>query len=120
MLPPLFIALLIPEASHPLTFSHIAIVSFLVSMASMNWVMNVVIVLVSLWSGFGAAQQVPCYFIFGDSLVDNGNNNQLNSLAKANYLPYGIDFPAGPTGRFSNGKTTVDVVGEFFNLAFFF
>ncbi|KAJ4901548.1 GDSL esterase/lipase [Raphanus sativus] len=54
----------------------------------------------------------PCYFIFGDSLVDNGNNNQLNSLARANYFPYGIDFSFGPTGRFSNGKTTVDVITE--------
>ncbi|CAI0475283.1 unnamed protein product [Linum tenue] len=58
------------------------------------------------------AQQVPCYFIFGDSLVDNGNNNQLQSLARADYMPYGIDFPGGPTGRFSNGKTTVDVIAE--------
>ncbi|CAN0853656.1 GDSL esterase/lipase At1g29670 [Linum grandiflorum] len=57
-------------------------------------------------------QQVPCYFIFGDSLADNGNNNQLPSLARANYPPYGIDFPTGPSGRFSNGKTIVDVVGE--------
>ncbi|KAJ8545379.1 hypothetical protein K7X08_017962 [Anisodus acutangulus] len=47
--------------------------------------------------------QVPCYFIFGDSLVDNGNNNNINSLARANYLPYGIDYSGGPTGRFSNG-----------------
>lgn len=59
-----------------------------------------------------AEPQVPCYFIFGDSLVDNGNNNNIQSLARANYLPYGIDFPDGPTGRFSNGKTTVDVIGE--------
>ncbi|XP_047948694.1 GDSL esterase/lipase At5g45670-like [Salvia hispanica] len=59
-----------------------------------------------------AEPQVPCYFIFGDSLVDNGNNNNIQSLAKANYLPYGIDFPAGPTGRFSNGKTTIDVIAE--------
>lgn len=58
-----------------------------------------------------ADPQVPCYFIFGDSLVDNGNNNRLQSLAKANYLPYGIDFNGGPTGRFSNGLTTVDVIG---------
>ncbi|KAL7142553.1 hypothetical protein ABFS83_08G131000 [Erythranthe nasuta] len=59
-----------------------------------------------------AEPQVPCFFIFGDSLVDNGNNNNIQSLARANYLPYGIDFSGGPTGRFSNGKTTVDVVAE--------
>ncbi|CAI0560907.1 unnamed protein product [Linum tenue] len=57
-------------------------------------------------------QQVPGYFIFGDSLVDNGNNNQLQSLARADYMPYGIDFPGGPSGRFSNGLTTVDVIAE--------
>lgn len=33
-------------------------------------------------------------------------------MARANYLPYGIDYADGPTGRFSNGKTTVDVVAE--------
>lgn len=59
-----------------------------------------------------AEAQVPCHFILGDSLVDNGNNNRLSSLAKANYMPYGIDFPGGATGRFSNGKTTVDVLSE--------
>ncbi|KAI5384831.1 hypothetical protein KIW84_071712 [Lathyrus oleraceus] len=63
-------------------------------------------------SGVRAAPQVPCYFIFGDSLVDNGNNNVLRSLARADYLPYGIDFPNGPSGRFSNGKTTVDEIAE--------
>lgn len=62
--------------------------------------------------------QVPCYFIFGDSLVDNGNNNRLSSLARADYLPYGIDFPRGPTGRFSNGKTTVDVIGKYITFHF--
>lgn len=83
----------------------------------MNLVAVVMVVVLGLWSTtrVGADPQVPCYFIFGDSLVDNGNNNQLNSLAKANYLPYGIDFGGGPTGRFSNGKTTVDVVGKFFS-----
>ncbi|CAH8361991.1 unnamed protein product, partial [Eruca vesicaria subsp. sativa] len=44
-------------------------------------------------------QQVPCYFIFGDSTFDSGNNNNLQSKAKVNYSPYGIDFPEGPTGR---------------------
>ncbi|GJY66344.1 hypothetical protein Tco_0468582 [Tanacetum coccineum] len=52
----------------------------------------------------------PCYFIFGDSLLDVGNNNALKTGAKANYLPYGIDFPQGPTGRFSNGLNTADFV----------
>ncbi|XP_027162750.1 GDSL esterase/lipase At1g29670-like [Coffea eugenioides] len=72
----------------------------------------VVMVVVVVPIGVLAQPQVPCYFIFGDSLVDNGNNNNINSLAKANYLPYGIDFPGGPTGRFCNGKTTVDVITE--------
>ncbi|OAY29071.1 GDSL esterase/lipase At1g29670 [Manihot esculenta] len=57
--------------------------------------------------------KVPCYFIFGDSSVDSGNNNNLPTGAKANFLPYGIDFPEGPTGRFCNGRTTADVIGEF-------
>ncbi|KAF5472383.1 hypothetical protein F2P56_009105 [Juglans regia] len=56
--------------------------------------------------------QVPCYFIFGDSLADDGNNNLLPTLAKANYEPYGVDFPEGPTGRFCNGRTIVDILAE--------
>ncbi|KZV57107.1 GDSL esterase/lipase-like [Dorcoceras hygrometricum] len=55
---------------------------------------------------------VPAMFIFGDSLIDNGNNNDMPSFAKANYLPYGIDFNGGPTGRFSNGYTMVDTIAE--------
>ena len=70
------------------------------------------ITLLCFYSGTNAQPQVPCYFIFGDSLVDNGNNNAIASLARANYLPYGVDFPEGPTGRFCNGKTTVDVIGK--------
>ncbi|XP_071721108.1 GDSL esterase/lipase At4g18970-like [Rutidosis leptorrhynchoides] len=56
--------------------------------------------------------QVPCYFIFGDSLYDNGNNNDLVTEAKVNFLPYGIDFPDGPTGRFSNGRNIADVIAD--------
>ncbi|CAN6443567.1 unnamed protein product [Victoria cruziana] len=58
------------------------------------------------------AQQVPCCFIFGDSLSDSGNNNHLPTLARADYRPYGIDFPQGPTGRFSNGLIVPDVAAE--------
>ncbi|KAI3796739.1 hypothetical protein L1987_39421 [Smallanthus sonchifolius] len=56
--------------------------------------------------------QVPCYFIFGDSLVDSGNNNGLTTAAKANYWPYGIDFPQGVRGRFTNGRTVADIIGQ--------
>ncbi|OAY50282.1 GDSL esterase/lipase At1g71250 [Manihot esculenta] len=56
--------------------------------------------------------RVPAMFVFGDSLVDVGNNNYLSSIARANYFPYGVDFSIGPTGRFSNGKTFVDILGE--------
>ncbi|WCJ27290.1 GDSL-like Lipase/Acylhydrolase superfamily protein [Euphorbia peplus] len=56
--------------------------------------------------------EVPCYFIFGDSLADNGNNNNLQTTAKANFKPYGIDFRSGSTGRFCNGRTVVDIIAE--------
>ncbi|GER30834.1 GDSL esterase/lipase At2g23540 [Striga asiatica] len=54
-------------------------------------------------------------FIFGDSLVDAGNNNYLQTLSKANIAPNGIDFKASggnPTGRYTNGRTIGDIVGE--------
>ncbi|CAI9115161.1 OLC1v1015998C2 [Oldenlandia corymbosa var. corymbosa] len=57
-------------------------------------------------------QQVPCFFIFGDSLVDNGNNNGLLTLARANYMPYGLDFPQAANGRFTNGRTFVDILAQ--------
>ncbi|KAL8268292.1 hypothetical protein R6Q59_002090 [Mikania micrantha] len=56
--------------------------------------------------------QVPCYFIFGDSLVDSGNNNQLQTTVKSDYPPYGTDFSEGVTGRFTNGRTVADIIGE--------
>ncbi|XVF51204.1 hypothetical protein PTKIN_Ptkin04bG0165800 [Pterospermum kingtungense] len=54
-------------------------------------------------------------FVFGDSLVDAGNNDYLFTLSKADSPPYGIDFkPSGgqPTGRFTNGRTIADIVGQ--------
>ncbi|XP_010654133.2 GDSL esterase/lipase 7 [Vitis vinifera] len=53
-------------------------------------------------------QLAPALFIFGDSFFDSGNNNNRKTLAKANYPPYGIDFPSGVTGRFSNGLIITD------------
>ncbi|RDX73102.1 GDSL esterase/lipase, partial [Mucuna pruriens] len=57
--------------------------------------------------------QVHCIYIFGDSLSDNGNNNNLPTDARVNYRPYGIDFPEGPSGRFTNGRTSIDFISEY-------
>jgi len=62
--------------------------------------------------GVNGVSQVPCLFILGDSLSDSGNNNDLPTSAKCNYRPYGIDFPTGPTGRFTNGRTEIDIISK--------
>ncbi|KAK5844765.1 hypothetical protein F383_02930 [Gossypium arboreum] len=70
--------------------------------------------LLSLRMEFSRAQMVPAVFVFGDSLVDVGNNNYLPvSIAKADFPHNGIDFPTRkPTGRFSNGKNAADLLAE--------
>lgn len=55
---------------------------------------------------------VPAMFIFGDSVVDAGNNNHIKTIVKANFPPYGRDFlNHTPTGRFCNGKLAADFTG---------
>ncbi|XP_031392277.1 GDSL esterase/lipase At5g45670-like [Punica granatum] len=56
---------------------------------------------------------VPCYFIFGDSINDNGNNNNRDTKIKATSPPYGINYPDDPTGRFTNGQNIADLIVEF-------
>ncbi|KAK7266639.1 hypothetical protein RIF29_19288 [Crotalaria pallida] len=60
----------------------------------------------------------PALYVFGDSLVDSGNNNNLMTVAKVNYKPYGADFPKGPTGRFTNGRTVADFIAEYLGLPY--
>lgn len=63
-------------------------------------------------SRVAGAGGMPATFIFGDSLVDAGNNNYIVSLSKANFPPNGIDFLGHqPTGRYTNGRTIVDILG---------
>ncbi|XP_022715688.1 GDSL esterase/lipase At1g29670-like isoform X2 [Durio zibethinus] len=77
------------------------------------WLILVLLGLLNIQQIEPREPKVPCYFIFGDSLVDSGNNNNLSTAAKTNYPPYGIDFPGGPTGRFTNGRTFTDFFAQF-------
>ncbi|GMH06569.1 hypothetical protein Nepgr_008409 [Nepenthes gracilis] len=59
----------------------------------------------------------PAAIVFGDSVVDPGNNNYLPTVAKCNFPPYGRDFEGGkPTGRYSNGKVPSDFIVEEFGI----
>ncbi|CAN4109929.1 unnamed protein product [Withania somnifera] len=57
--------------------------------------------------------KIPAIIVFGDSSVDPGNNNHIQTIARSNFMPYGRDFVGGqPTGRFSNGRITTDFISE--------
>ncbi|CAN1149460.1 GDSL esterase/lipase At5g55050 [Linum perenne] len=83
----------------------------------MLWVL--IITLRVVVAADGETQKVPAMYVFGDSLVDVGNNNYLPlSFSKANYPHNGIDFPTNKsTGRFSNGKNSADCLAEKFEVA---
>ena len=84
--------LILPSILHHYTLS--------LSMASTHqkiwWSVFLTLLLSDCQHEVDGAPQVPCYFIFGDSLSDSGNNNLLVTKAKANFKPYGIDFPPRP------------------------
>nr|DAD46753.1 TPA_asm: hypothetical protein HUJ06_016690 [Nelumbo nucifera] len=63
---------------------------------------------------------VPAVYVFGDSIVDTGNNNYLFSVVKCNFPPYGRDFMGGrATGRCSNGRLPSDLLGSITKLISF-
>ncbi|CAN6991391.1 unnamed protein product [Brassica rapa subsp. trilocularis] len=61
---------------------------------------------------------VPALIVFGDSIMDTGNNNDIPTLLKSNFPPYGKEFPGGiPTGRFSDGKVPSDIIANTLGIA---
>ena len=64
-------------------------------------------------SGTSSNPLAPALYVFGDSLFDSGNNNLLPTFARANFLPYGVDFELGVTGRFTNARTVADFIGMY-------
>nr|XP_004499298.1 GDSL esterase/lipase EXL1-like [Cicer arietinum] len=56
---------------------------------------------------------IPAVLVFGDSIMDTGNNNYILTPGRSNFAPYGKDFQGGiATGRFSNGKVPSDLIVE--------
>ena len=57
---------------------------------------------------------VPAMYVFGDSLVDDGNNNFLPPPAPKAVPPNGIDLPLTVfprAGRYTNGYNLADIIG---------
>ncbi|KAK6133482.1 hypothetical protein DH2020_032775 [Rehmannia glutinosa] len=59
---------------------------------------------------------ISAVLVFGDSTVDPGNNNYVNTLFKSNFAPYGRNFVNRvPTGRFTDGRfSSIDFIGKYF------
>lgn len=78
---------------------------------SLSMSTNFTLVLLLVVASLGLKAEGRAFFVFGDSLVDNGNNNYLATTARADAPPYGIDFPTHrATGRFSNGLNIPDLI----------
>ncbi|KAG5410899.1 hypothetical protein IGI04_007218 [Brassica rapa subsp. trilocularis] len=61
---------------------------------------------------------IPGVIAFGDSIVDSGNNNNLRTILKSNFPPYGQDFRGKfATGRFTDGRVPSDFVAERLGIA---
>ncbi|OEL24145.1 GDSL esterase/lipase [Dichanthelium oligosanthes] len=63
----------------------------------------------------GRPPVVPAMYVFGDSLVDVGNNNFLPPPAPRSVPPNGIDLPPTVlprTGRSTNGYNLADIVAQ--------
>lgn len=78
-----------------------------------NIVASLAAIVVAVVLSVPQAEAARAFFVFGDSLVDNGNNNYLITSARADSPPYGIDYPTHrPTGRFSNGYNIPDLISQ--------
>ncbi|CAN0918808.1 GDSL esterase/lipase EXL3 [Linum grandiflorum] len=82
----------------------------------------VIIITVSQCNIFAASttptqKKAPAMLIFGDSILDSGNNNYLKTIVKCDFPPYGRDFVTRkPSGRFCNGKVPSDFAVSYLGL----
>ncbi|KAJ0755755.1 putative GDSL lipase/esterase, SGNH hydrolase superfamily [Helianthus annuus] len=87
-------------------------------MADANIQLLVVSCLLMLTGCLGHSNKHAALFVFGDSLLDSGNNNYINTTTdfQANFWPYGISYFNPPSGRFSDGRLIHDFIAEYANL----
>ncbi|XP_018507969.1 GDSL esterase/lipase EXL3 isoform X2 [Pyrus x bretschneideri] len=90
---------LLPSSKSSLKFLSVVIVLFFYSHAAAVKLPN--------------NEKIPALIVFGDSIVDPGNNDNIGTIVKCNFPPYGRDFIGKrPTGRFSNGRVPSDLIAE--------
>ncbi|XP_044462698.1 GDSL esterase/lipase At2g30310-like [Mangifera indica] len=76
-----------------------------------------ILILYMIMDTSNSREKLPTILVFGDSTVDTGNNNYIQTVFKGNFLPYGEDFPGKiPTGRFSDGKLVPDFLAKFLGI----
>ncbi|XP_047958681.1 GDSL esterase/lipase 6 isoform X2 [Salvia hispanica] len=74
-------------------------------------------VILFLLAASAIGSKIPAIFIFGDSLLDAGNNPYIpNCTVQADFPPYGSSFFGRPTGRFTNGRTVADFISEYLGI----
>ncbi|KAK1436935.1 hypothetical protein QVD17_02719 [Tagetes erecta] len=81
-------------------------------------VFSCLLMLTSCLSTQGHFNKHAALFVFGDSLLDSGNNNYINTTTdfQANFWPYGISYFNPPSGRFSDGRLIHDFIAEYAGL----
>ena len=91
---------------HPKVQFNMATLSSFASLAILSLVLVIGVII-------SRAEAKPrAFFVFGDSLVDNGNNNYMATTTCVDAPPYGIDYPPShrPTGCFSNGYNIPNLI----------
>ncbi|XP_047312887.1 GDSL esterase/lipase At4g28780-like [Impatiens glandulifera] len=80
------------------------------------WILLLLVIVAVSRLDLVESDPLQAIYIFGDSTMDVGTNNHLkDSLARSDMPFNGIDFPfSQPTGRFSNGHNTADLIVRLF------
>lgn len=87
--------------------------------AALQLPLSMVALDVHLLRQLAAKHNVTTMIVFGDSSVDPGNNNYLNTDMKGNFPPYGGSFiNHRSTGRLCDGLLAPDFIGKFCIIVF--